>query len=325
MSLPPDLAELIALAEAEPAPVDFPAAAPAPGESAERWAAGVARLRARHDAYALERTRLSGANAAPEQPVATAYADVPVNGTVLGARVYTPAGPGPHPAILLLHGGGWWMGGGATGFELNDPMCRDLALGAGAVVVNLDYRLAPDFKFPTQHEDAYGALVWIVDHAGELGVDPARVAILGISSAGGVAAAACRVARERGGPTIAAQILQSPSLDMTASLRAVPPSDDERRLMTALRALYASEVTDWAVPYLSPALADDLAGLPPAVIVTGEFDALRWDGETYARRLAAAGVAVTHLHYPMTHVLATGPVREQMRAERLAAIVARLR
>jgi acetyl esterase len=278
-------------------------------------------LRAQHDALVIASGRLPGGLdlTAPLPTVGSVgYHEIATTDDAVTARVYTPEGDGPFGAVLFLHGGGWWMGGGAVGFEFNDPTCRATATALDAVVVNLDYRLAPEFRHPTQVEDAYAGLLWIVANAIDLRVDPARIAVYGISSGGNIAAALTLLTRDRGGPDLCAQILLAPALDMTGT---AAPLGDPMFLaaLHMLRAYYGGTETDFATPYLSPLLAEDLAGVPAAVIVTGEFDPLRTGGEAYAQRLVEAGINARHLDYPMTHGIATPEVRERSMADLLAA------
>jgi acetyl esterase len=317
----PELSQLVADAQAAlGATPDWPTAFPAEGECDAAWAARVARLRSQHDALVIASGRIPGGIdlfAPPPAVGSVAYRDIPAADDVLAARVYTPEGDGPFGAVLLLHGGGWWMGGGAVGFEFNDGLCRNATNALDAVVVNLDYRLAPEFRHPTQIDDAYAALQWIVAQATELNVDPARIAVFGISSGGNVAAALTMLVRDRGGPGLCAQILLAPALDMTgASL------GDDPMIALGLQMLgqfYGGADADFASPYLSPLLAEDVTGLPPAVIVTGEFDPLRKGGQAYTQRLNDAGIDARNLDYPMTHGISGAETRDRFMAEMLTA------
>jgi acetyl esterase len=317
----PELARLVAEAAEAIGPLPaWPSAFPADGESQQRWAAQVARLRAQHDAVVIASGGIPGGAVAtgPKPPVASvAYHEIATTDDAITARVYTPEGDGPFGAVLFLHGGGWWMAGGAVGFEFNDATCRAAAQTLDAVVVNLDYRLAPEFRHPTQIEDAYAALKWIVANADDLGVDPSRIAVFGVSSGGNVAAALTHLTRDRGGPGLCAQILLAPALDVTGGSL----GDDPMIVLglQMLRTYYCGTESDFTHPYLSPLLAEDLSGLPPAVIVTGEFDALRDGAQAYAQRLNDAGIDARNLDYPMTHGIATPEVRDRFMVELLAA------
>lgn len=269
---------------------------------------------------ALERTRLLGVDPGPEV-AEVEFVEIPVDGDVIAARRYRPAGEGrPVPAIVLFHGGAWWMGGGATGFELNDPLCRELCAGVGAVVLNVDYRLAPEHPYPVQHEDGLAAVRWVAETAAQCSVDPERIAVFGISSGGSLAAGLTVLARERGGPAIAAQVLMSPTVDFTATVDDGSGDPSLTAAINRLRAYYAADVEDWTIPHLSPGLAEDLSGLPPAIVITGEYDPLRPEAQAYVERLVDAGVEAVNLDYPMTQVIATPKVREAVRSDLLAEL-----
>jgi acetyl esterase len=219
----------------------------------------------------------------------------------LGVRVYTPAGEGPRPLLVYFHGGGWTIGN----VELGDAPCRALANAAGAVVVSVEYRLGPEHKFPAPLEDCYTATAWAAwaaEHAPEeVGGDPERLVVLGDSAGGNLAAVVALMARDRGGPRIAQQVLIYPVTDHrfdTPSYR----DNAEGYLLTreAMRWFwghYLADEADGRNPYASPLRAADLAGLPPALIVTCEYDPLRDEGEAYGERLRAAGVPVTVRRY----------------------------
>jgi acetyl esterase len=243
--------------------------------------------------------------------------EVPVDGDSITARVYRPKGSGPRPAIVFLHGGAWWQAGGETGFLLTDDYCKVFVGGLDAVVVNVDYRLAPEFPFPQQLEDSYAGVQWVVDHADELGVDPDRVSVMGASSGGNQAAAVCLLARERRLP-IASQILHVPALDLTGSSPSVQADPDYAHFAEIVR-LYATD-DQLSNPLVSPLLAPSLEGLPPTLVVTGDYDVLRDDGIRYAERLAEAGVPVRHLSYPMFHNIALPETSDRMFAEMIDAL-----
>ena len=297
---------------------ETPPPAPAEGQTREEWAAGVAELRADYEEVARV-LAVHLITASPGSEIG-GFEDhqVPVDGGTITARVYRPTSSGPHPAIVFFHGGAWWQAGGETNFVFTDDYCKVFCAGLDAVVVNVDYRLAPEFPFPQQLEDSYAGVQWVVDHATELGVDPARVSVMGASSGGNQAAAVCLLARERGGPAIASQTLHVPALDLTGaspSLREDPMYDH----FAVIVRLYATEeqLTD---PLVSPLLAPSLEGLPPTLIVTGDHDSLRDDGSRYAERLAEAGVDVRLLTYPMFHNIALPETTEQMFADMVGAL-----
>ncbi|MHB8463348.1 MAG: alpha/beta hydrolase [Acidimicrobiales bacterium] len=172
-----------------------------------------------------------------------------------------------------------------------------MATGAGCIVASVEYRLAPDHPFPTEPEDCYRALYWLVEHADTLGIDPTRISVGGASSGGNLAAVVALMARDRGGPPLVAQILEVPVIDLTLSQPSIEENGDGYLLTRAAieqsYRYYLTDPADATNPYASPIFAHDLAGLPPALIMTCEFDPLRDEGEAYARRLADAGVPTT--------------------------------
>ncbi len=217
--------------------------------------------------------------------------DIPV-------RIYRPTNETGGPVLVYLHGGGLVMGSNHS-FE---PLARELAAASGAAVVAVEYRLAPESPPPAQFEDAYAATEWVSRSAAELGVDAARLAVVGDSAGGSLAAAVALAARDRGGPPICAQVLLYPGLDRdmsapsVAALRDAPMlARDDIDYMHALVDGDAGPPTD---PYLVPAYACDLSGLPPAIVVTGACDPIRDWGERYAARLRDADVQTTTTRYP---------------------------
>ena len=233
---------------------------------------------------------------------------VPVRGGQITVRAYRP---GPHarppgaqlpaaplPAHLELHGGGWWLG--SIDEEVNEAICRYRCQHARCVVFAAEYRLAPEHPFPTAIGDAYAALQWISRNAAGLGIDPDRISIGGTSAGGNLAAAVTLRARDAGGPPLVFQLLDVPALDLTGStMRAAAATAHLRPVAHRIREFetplerYFRDPADALLPLASPVLAPDLAGLPPAHIMTAEYDPLRDEGEWYARRLADAGVEVT--------------------------------
>jgi len=227
--------------------------------------------------------------------------DVPTADGTVPVRVYAPAAPdGPCPALLDIHGGGFVVGSIGMEHAFASGVARDL----GVVVVTPEYRLAPEHPFPAGLEDCYAALEWTASHADDLGVDTARLAVGGQSAGGGLAAAVALLARDRGGPDLCFQFLGIPELDHrleTASMRTFVDTPMWHRPSAELSWEYYLGGADGPVsPYASPAVADDLAGLPPAYITTMEFDPLRDEGITYALRLLEAGVSVELHSYPGT-------------------------
>ncbi|MFC9897004.1 alpha/beta hydrolase [Nocardia sp. NPDC127579] len=205
-------------------------------------------------------------------------------------RIYHPAGAsGELPAIVFCHGGGFTI----CSLDSHDQLCRSMANEVGAIVVSVDYRQAPEHRFPAAAEDAYAVLCWVAELKASLGGDPTRIAVAGDSSGGNLAAVTALMARDRQGPSIAHQLLIYPMLDpacATGSYR----DNAEGYFVTAdhLRwywEQYLGADHGAAHPYAGP-IAADLHGLPPAHIVTAEYDPLRDEGEAYGARLRAAGV-----------------------------------
>lgn len=220
---------------------------------------------------------------------------VPVHGGAIRVRLYEPGGAGPRPLHVFLHGGGWCVGD----LDQRDPRCRAIAAGAGCVVASVDYRMAPENAYPAPLEDCYAALVWLVAHAEELGLDAARVSVGGESAGANLAAVLALLARDRNGPSLVFQWLDVPATDLTLSQPSIDRLGTGYGLtkvdMEKFLAAYLRDV-DPKDPYASPLHYDDLSGLPPALIMTAEFDPLRDDGHAYAERLRDAAVEVEHHH-----------------------------
>ena len=212
-------------------------------------------------------------------------------------RVYRPAGATGLPIVVFFHGGGWTIGS----VEQYDPVVRQLANRAGAVVVSVDYRLAPEHPFPAAYDDCLAALEWTVEHATELGGDPNRVAVAGDSAGGNLAAVCALRARDAGGPALALQALVYPVTDFDFERPSMVENAKGYFLETAaLRWFfdwYTRGGTDPTDPRVSPMREAALTGVAPAVIVTAEFDPLRDEGEAYAQRLRDAGTPVEHRRY----------------------------
>jgi acetyl esterase len=237
------------------------------------------------------------------EPVGT-VTDHPVSAgkATVTVRAYRPAKPGLLPGHVELHGGGWWLG--SIDEHVNDAICRYRCNHAGCVVFAVEYRLAPEHPFPAGLDDVYSAVLWITGHASELGVDPSRISIGGTSAGGNLAAAAALRARDTGSVNLVFQLLEAPALDLTGtSMRAAlatgelaPIAHHIGEFETPLRR-YFRDPADALLPLASPIRAGDLSGLPPAHIVTAEYDPLRAEGEFYAERLADAGVDVTVIRH----------------------------
>ena len=251
--------------------------------------------------------RLREWGVAAEPVAAVADHPVPVAGGEIRVRAYTPPGAGPHPLFLHLHGGGFVLG--TIDSVFNDAKCAHICGAAGCVVVTVDYRLAPEHRFPTAPEDCYAALLWTVENAARLDVDPSRSAVGGESAGGNLAAAVALMARDRGGPRLALQLLEVPVTDVGEGFAAQPSVELfaegyglDRAAMDAFNRAYLRDAADGAHPYASPIQAPDLRGVAPAHVLTAELDILRDGGEAYARRLREAGVETTlHRHAGQTH------------------------
>ncbi|MEU6720862.1 alpha/beta hydrolase [Nonomuraea sp. NPDC046802] len=216
-------------------------------------------------------------------------------------RVHRPTLDERAPVLVYFHGGGMCLGSNHS-FE---PLARHLAQHSGATVVSVGYHLAPESPPPAQFDDAYTATVWTAEHAGDLHIDPDRLAVVGDSAGGTLAAAVALAARDRGGPAISCQVLAYPGIDRDLAARSMSQYA-QAPILSRDDVLFLNENADAgqghpASPYRIPAYAADLSGLPPAIVVTAACDPVRDWGERYARRLREAGVQTTHTRYPGTY------------------------
>ncbi len=215
-------------------------------------------------------------------------------------RLYKPKGAtGVLPALLWMHGGGFVLGSVQEG----DAECRHLVDLAGCAVISVDYPLAPEHPYPAATDTCYAALQWVHAHARELGIDPARIAVGGDSAGGNLATSIALTARDRGGPKLAYQVLVYPVTDLSRFDRASYLENADGYFLTRESMMwfadqYVPRDADRVRSEVSPLLANDLTGLPPALVITAEYDPLRDEGAEYAARLARAGVDVTHSEYP---------------------------
>jgi acetyl esterase len=247
----------------------------------------------------LEDEAFSAGSGPPVERAADRRIDGP--GGDVGVRIYWPEHTdrpdGPLPALVFCHGGGWVLGT----LDSADDVCREFAARVGAVVVSVDYRLAPEHAFPAAVEDAWATLEWVRDRVDALGVDPGRVGVAGTSAGGNLAAAVALRARERGVP-LAVQALCYPILDRDLDTLSYREHADAPLLSRAdmrwFWEQYLVDPSDATDPLAAPLRAEALAGSPPAVVATAGHDVLRSEGAAYVERLREADVEVSHCHYP---------------------------
>jgi acetyl esterase len=213
-------------------------------------------------------------------------------------RIYTPEGAGPFALLVYFHGGGFVVGS----IDGADTTCRALCRGAGCIVVSVGYRLAPEHTFPAAPDDCLAATRWAAGHAAELGADPARLAVAGDSAGGNLAAVTALRIREEGGPPLCGQLLIYPVAGYHTPPTPSYLANADGYLLTRAMMIwfwehYLNHPGEAANPHAAPLAAPDLAGLPPALVITAEFDPLRDEGERYAERLQAAGVPAVLSRY----------------------------
>ncbi|PDT89190.1 acetyl hydrolase [Bradyrhizobium sp. Y36] len=241
-------------------------------------------------------------NPEPPELAHVAPLSIPSPHGAIPARIYVPKEPRRHdglaPALVFFHGGGWVIGD----LDSHDVACRQLADAGALIVISVDYRLAPEHKFPAATDDAIAATGWVAANAREFGIDAARLAIGGDSAGGNLTAVVALAARDAGDPALAGQVLIYPATDfaMTHGSHSEPETSVllTHSVIRWFRDHYlngAADIHDWRA---SPARAQDLAGLPPAYVLTAGADPLRDEGDEYAARLKQAGVSVTTRHYP---------------------------
>jgi acetyl esterase len=261
-----------------------------------------------------ERVRLTGGAPEPVDQVVAGEAPGPAG--PIAVRTYVPEGGRPAdlvglagpklPGLVYFHGGGWARGS----LETHDIVCRALANGGGCVVVSVDYRMAPEHKFPAAFEDSLAATRWVADHAAELGIDPRRLAVGGDSAGGNLAAAVALAARDEGAPALTHQLLIYPVTDYNFETPSYIDNADgfmlTRSAMQHYWRLYLRDESDAEDYRASPLRARDFSHLPPALVITAEFDPLRDEGRAYAERLREAGTPVVYREYPgMVHGFVT--------------------
>ena len=236
----------------------------------------------------------------PRREIAVASVEnrkIPGPAGEIPVRIYRPEGAGLKPVLVYFHGGGWVIGS----LDSYDATCRELCVGAGCVVVSIDYRLAPEQRYPAAVDDCYASARWVAANAASLGVDPRRLAVGGDSAGGNLSAAVSLMARDKGGPAICFQLLVYPVTDADFTTGSYV-QNAEGYLLTATSMKwfwghYAPSEAQRREAYASPLRAADLSGLPPAWVCTAEFDPLRDEGEAYAKRLQKAGVSTALTRY----------------------------
>jgi acetyl esterase/lipase len=276
------------------------------------------------EARAAERTELEQ-RGEPEPVDEVVDVSLPGPAGPIPIRVYRPQSVQPLPVLVYFFGGGWVTGSLETG----DAVCRRLANSTPCAVVAVSYRRAPEHRFPAAVEDCDAATRWVADHGAELGVDPRRLAVGGVSAGGNLAATCAPLAHGRGAPSLRLQLLVYPPLDYRADTpsrrETVDPVFFDCNDLAWCWAHYLARDSDGESPLASPLRAPNVRGLPPALVITAELDPLRDEGELYAARLSAAGVptelvrfeGMVHGFYSMNGVLGAA---EQAQAVTAAAL-----
>ena len=222
---------------------------------------------------------------------------IPGPGGEIPVRIYTPPGSGPFPGLAWFHGGGWVVGD----LDTADGVSRHMCAGAGCVVVSVDYRLAPETKFPGAADDCYAATQWLAANAASLNVDSSRIATGGDSAGGNLSAAVSLMSRDQGGCDLVFQLLVYPvterNFDTVSYIDNGQGYSLTREGMVWFWDHYLASDADATNPYAAPMHAADLSGLPPALVITAEYDPLRDEGEVFGQKLAAAGVPTVCTRY----------------------------
>ncbi len=232
----------------------------------------------------------------PEAVASTEDRRIPGPGGDIPVRIYRPSNDTGLPVLMYFHGGGWVI----MDVDTHDPLCRALANAAGCAVVSVDYRLAPEAKYPAASEDCYAATKWVAENAASLAFDASRLALGGDSAGGHLTAVVAQMARDKGGPAIVYQVLHCPVTNYDYSTPSYADNADgymlTREGMEWFWDHYLENPSQGAEPYASP-LRGDLRGLPPALVQTAEFDPLRDEGAAYAAKLKEAGVETVYHQY----------------------------
>jgi len=276
-------------------------------------------------ARAADLADIQAAAGTPEPVAAVEERDIPGPGGPLRLRLHRPSAERPLPALIYFFGGGWTLGS----LDTCDAICRRLANAAGCATVSVGYRLAPEHPFPAAVQDCVAATRWVAEHAAELGLKGDRLAVGGDSAGGNLAAAVTLALREQGGPALRHQLLVYPNTEHGADTPSLREHDDpllfNRRSVEWYWNHYLADRADGDNPLVSPLRADDLSALPPATVITAEYDPLRDEGEQYAQALSAAGVPVAarrwegvpHGFFAMAGSLDAGREAQEYAAERL--------
>ncbi|MGH2744644.1 MAG: alpha/beta hydrolase [Thermoleophilaceae bacterium] len=260
------------------------------------WEMSPQELRATFDAFFAEH------GLPPADLVDREDVEIPGPATPIRARIYRPRDTpsGPRPGLLYLHGGGMVC----NSVDTYDALVQHLCAGSGCVVVSSDYRLAPEHPFPAGLDDAYSAACWMHEHAARLGADPERLAVGGDSAGGYLTAAITQIARDAGAPPLVFQMLIYPAVGTRGVSRSLVANASgylfERDELDWIYSVYLADPRDSLDPRACPILQPDFAGLPPAFVLTAEYDILRDDGEDYAHLLEQAGVPVEVHRYEGT-------------------------
>ena len=251
----------------------------------------------------VEEARISSAAARiqpdPAEPVAR-IEDLTIPGPAgdIPVRLYSPDPDTQLPALVYYHGGGWVIGD----LDSHDPLCRTLANRANVVVLSVHYRLAPEHKYPAAADDSYAAAQWVSEHGAEIGADGSRIVVCGDSAGGNLSAVVSLMARDRGGPELRGQVLIYPVTNLDFGTDSYRDNGDGSKGLSedGMRWFwqhYVRTQSEGFEPYASPLRADTIADLPPALVITAEYDALRDEGELYAERLERGGIPTQLTRY----------------------------
>lgn len=238
----------------------------------------------------------------PEPVASIQHLKIPGPSGEISLNVYTPTGHGPFPVIVYFHGGGFVI----ADTKVYDASVRALANGTEAVVVSVDYHLAPEYQFPSQPNEAYAAFKWVVENAGQINGDPQRVAVAGESAGGNLATVVSLMARDHKETMPVHQLLIYPVVDNQMTNESYLRNENAKPLnplmMNWFFNHYVKQLSDANNPYALPSRASTLQGLPPTTVITAEIDPLYSEGQAFVKRLAADGVPVSHRHYDgVTH------------------------